>query len=300
MKKIKIGILFGGSSREREVSFAGGRTVYDNLDKSIFEAVPIFIDSLHHFILLDWQYIYKGTIRDFYPPVFAIQNKSIDFQYYIENLGKLSDNEYDKIIHSVGKKISIEQLPQIIDFAFLCLHGKNGEDGRIQGLLEFYNIPYSGSGIFSSAFGMNKAIQKKLMKHHNFNVPKYLVVKREYIENNFDKIYFAAASEIKFPLVIKPANQGSSIGVSILKNNDKAAFRKAVEKALFIYTLHKNEWETLSDAEKIQWTRQFSDIRENIGLPAFVDDTLIYDARQLMDFLNQYFKKTFCCQNRSR
>jgi UDP-N-acetylmuramate--alanine ligase len=65
---MKIGIFFGGQSREREISFAGGRTVYDNLNKAIFEPVLIFIDSLGNFIHLDWKYAYKGTIRDFYPP----------------------------------------------------------------------------------------------------------------------------------------------------------------------------------------------------------------------------------------
>ena len=69
---MKVGIIFGGPSREREISFAGGRTVYDNLDKALFEAVPVFVDSFGNFILLDWQYIYKGTIRDFYPPVEAL------------------------------------------------------------------------------------------------------------------------------------------------------------------------------------------------------------------------------------
>ena len=58
-EKLKIGILFGGNSREREISFAGGRTVYDNLDKSLFEAVPVFIDSFGNFILINWEYIYK-------------------------------------------------------------------------------------------------------------------------------------------------------------------------------------------------------------------------------------------------
>jgi D-alanine-D-alanine ligase len=65
MKKIRVGIFFGGQSREREVSFAGGRTVYDNLDKSIFEAVPLFVDSFGNIVKLDWQYVYKGSVRDF-------------------------------------------------------------------------------------------------------------------------------------------------------------------------------------------------------------------------------------------
>lgn len=291
MKKIRIGILFGGSSREREVSFAGGRTVYDNLDKSIFEAVPIFIDSLHHFIVLDWQYIYKGTIRDFYPPVFAIQNKSTEFQYYIENLGQLNDEEYQTIIHSVGKSIQVEELPQLIDFAFLCLHGKNGEDGRIQGLLEYYNIPYSGSGIFPSAFGMNKALQKKLMSHFNFNVPEFITITRDEWKNKKYNIYDVAKNKVGFPLVVKPANQGSSIGVSVLKNDDIDTFYKAIEKAFFSYRITSQQWQAFSDSEKIQWTKQFSDIRENIGLPAYIENTIIYEPQQLIDFLNDYLSK---------
>ncbi|MGL5889882.1 MAG: D-alanine--D-alanine ligase family protein, partial [Bacteroidia bacterium] len=67
--KLRIGIFFGGTSREREISFAGGRTVYDNLDKALFEPVPLFVDSFGQFVLLDWQYVYKGSVRDFYPPV---------------------------------------------------------------------------------------------------------------------------------------------------------------------------------------------------------------------------------------
>ncbi|HIF15606.1 MAG TPA: hypothetical protein EYQ86_09985, partial [Bacteroidetes bacterium] len=61
---MRIGIFFGGPSREREISFAGGRTIYDNLNKELFEAVPIFVDSNRQFILLDWEFVYKGTIRD--------------------------------------------------------------------------------------------------------------------------------------------------------------------------------------------------------------------------------------------
>lgn len=290
MKKIKIGILFGGSSREREVSFAGGRTVYDNLDKSIFEAVPIFIDSQHRFILLDWQYIYKGTIRDFYPPVFAIQNKSFDFQYYVENLGKLPDEEHNKIIQAIGKNIEVEHLSKYIDFAFLCLHGTNGEDGRIQGLLEFYKIPYTGSGIFPSAFGMNKALQKEMMKAFQFNVPKYLVITREEWKytKDIDSIYQKIKTQIGFPLVVKPANQGSSIGVSSLMTDDENTFEQALRKAFFVYRVHREEWQKMSELEKTQWAKTFSDIRENIGLPAFIGQDIIYDPSELINYLNRY------------
>jgi UDP-N-acetylmuramate--alanine ligase len=98
---MRIGIFFGGQSREREVSFAGGRTVFDNLDKNLFEAIPIFVDSLGNFILLDWQHIYKGTIRDFYPPnKFDIQSKH-PFQVYIESINA-DEEQLKSIIESVG------------------------------------------------------------------------------------------------------------------------------------------------------------------------------------------------------
>src|ERR1700758_1256587 len=123
MSKIKVGIIFGGFSKEREVSFAGGRTVYDNLNKSIFEAIPLFVDSFGNFVLLNWQFIYKGSIRDFYPPVDFLPAHNTQFQLYAENLGDLSITEQDKLIGKIGKKINVAQLHELIDIAFLCLHG---------------------------------------------------------------------------------------------------------------------------------------------------------------------------------
>ncbi|RME17234.1 MAG: D-alanine--D-alanine ligase, partial [Bacteroidetes bacterium] len=117
---------------------------------------------------------------------------------------------------------------------------------------------------------------------------KYLTVKRDEWKNKKDEIYHLAHSEIQFPMVIKPANQGSSIGVSVLKTNNKDNFVKAVENAFFTRTLSATEWNSLSDTEKIQWAKQFSDIRENIGLPAIIENTRIHDPVQLIEFLNQY------------
>src|SRR5688572_356864 len=142
--KIKIGIIFGGFSKEREVSFAGGRTVYDNLNKSLFEAIPIFIDSFGNFVLLNWEFIYKGSIRDFYPPADALTGMSEDFQIYAEQLGKLTTKQQNELIKKIGKKIEPDKLKKYFDFAFLCLHGPYGEDGKIQGLFEYLTIPYSG------------------------------------------------------------------------------------------------------------------------------------------------------------
>ena len=170
--KLKTGIIFGGTSREREISFAGGRTVYDNLNKELFEAVPLFMDSFGNLILLDWKYIYKGSIRDFYPAP-ELNISKYGFQLYAESLDPKSKSEALELSKHLGRHVPFEELNTLIDFAFLCLHGCDGEDGRVQGMLELLRIPYSGSGILSSAIGMNKAVQKQLMQQAGFNVPAY-------------------------------------------------------------------------------------------------------------------------------
>jgi len=290
--KIRIGIIFGGISREREISFAGGRTVYDNLNKSLFEAIPLFVDSFGNLILLNWQNIYKGSIRDFYPPVEYIPNNKSDFQIYAESLGELSHNEQLELVKNLGKKVSFDELPNLIDFAFLCLHGPYGEDGSIQGILEYHNIPYSGSGIFPSSFGVNKAVQKKLMINAGFNSPAFISIKRiDYLIGDCKNLYKTAKDKVAFPMVIKPANQGSSIGVSILHNDDERAFMQAVEKAFFTKWISAKEWTEWNEEQKNKFVKELSDIREGIGLPIKVNDQVIYHPFDLKIFLDEEFKK---------
>jgi UDP-N-acetylmuramate--alanine ligase len=291
MSKIKVGIIFGGFSKEREVSFAGGRTVYDNLNKSIFEAVPLFVDSFGNFVLLNWQFIYKGSIRDFYPPVEFLPANNEHFQLYAESLGALSVTEQEAMISKIGKKVSAEELHKLIDIAFLCLHGPYGEDGKLQGLLEYYKIPYTGSGILSSSIGIDKSVQKQLMINAGFNSPNYFTIDRnDYINGNCKQAFAEAKEKIKFPLVVKPANQGSSIGVSILLKEDEFAFMQAIEKALFTKWVDAGEWNKLNDEGKFEFIRILADIREGIGMPCKIEDTIIYDPNKLLEFFNTELK----------
>jgi len=304
--KLKVGIFFGGTSKEREISFAGGRTVYDNLNKSLFDAVPVFVDSFGNFILLDWQFIYKGSIRDFYPPVdflpaghATVSDSKAEFQLYAENLGKLTIEEQDLLIEKIGSKIYLSELNQLIDFAFLCLHGANGEDGRIQGLFEYLNIPYSGSGILPSAIGMNKVVQKEMMVAAGFNSPRFFSIDRKsWMEGKSCKEAFEKIkNDIGFPVVIKPANQGSSIGVTILQQADELSFMKAVEKALFTKWLDSSEWKNYNEQEKYEYVRTLADIREGIGMPLLVHGSkskvqkLVYNPDNLVEYLNEVAKK---------
>jgi UDP-N-acetylmuramate--alanine ligase len=285
--KIKVGIIFGGFSKEREISFAGGRTVYDNLNKSLFEAVPVFVDSFGNFILLNWEFVYKGSIRDFYPPAEFIPEKKANFQIYAEQVGDVNAELQLAMINAIGKKIEVGDLKNKFDFAFLCLHGPYGEDGKLQGLLEYLGIPYSGSGILPSAIGIDKSVQKKLMVNAGFNSPKFFTIDRhDYINGNCKQAFQKAKEEIGFPLVIKPANQGSSIGVSILHKDDEFQFMEAIEKALFTEWIAAAEWTKKNDAEKNEYVRVLSDIREGIGMPIKIGNSIVYHPADLIDFLN--------------
>ncbi|MBP7807779.1 MAG: D-alanine--D-alanine ligase [Bacteroidia bacterium] len=292
MSKLKVGIVFGGRSKEREISFAGGRTVYDNLNKSIFEAIPLFVDSFGNFVLLDWQYVYKGTIRDFYPPVEFLPETNTEFQYYAENLGELNSTQQEELISKIGKKVKVDELKNLIDFAFLCLHGPYGEDGRIQGLFEYLSIPYSGSGVLPSAIGIDKAVQKNLMVKAGFNSPPFFTIDRnDWISGNCKGVWDKAKKEIGFPIVIKPANQGSSIGVTILSKDNEVDFMSAVEKALFTKWVDAKEWNNLDAHGKVEYVRHLTDIREGIGMPIRIDaGKAIQDPNILIEVFNSELK----------
>ncbi len=300
---MRIGIFFGGTSREREISFAGGRTVFDNLDKALFQPVPIFVDSLGQFILLDWQFIYKGTIRDFYPPVESLPPTTHAWQVYIESLGELSHEEKSHPIAKVGRQVQIEELPQMMDFAFLALHGPGGEDGSIQGLLEWLGIPYSGSGILPSALGIDKVAQKRLMQAAGLATPDFRVLDSQWMQNSSPDFLAELVRELGLPLVLKAPHQGSSIGISMVREAEPEQFWAAWKRAMFRRTLTRAEWEVLDEAGRLAWVRQLADIREGISLPVTAqafqregwslslgEHPPIYDHPEtLLDFLNASF-----------
>jgi D-alanine-D-alanine ligase len=266
---IKVGIFFGGKSREREISFAGGRTVYDNLDKALFEAIPLFVDSLGKITLLDWPHIYKGTIRDFFPGL-SVNQSNRPFQVYADSLGQMPDAEFKKIQNEIGRPLAWEKIPSLIDFAFLTLHGPFGEDGNIQGMLDWLGIPYSGSGSFPSAFGINKITQRKLMSKLGFEGPDFLTLSRSefFISNGLEKTIGKIQASIGFPCVVKAPHQGSSIGVSVVK--EKGQLENAIFKSFFIEKVEEISWQAKSESEKIQWLNAFIDVRTGIGFPVSV------------------------------
>ena len=127
---MRIGIFFGGQAREREISFAGGKTAMAHINKALFTPIPVFVDGLGNFILIKEELIYQESIRNFFPPV-AFQ--TAPFSVYTESLTDLTD--YDAMIASIGTQISPAEFSAHFDFAFIAMHGPGAEDGSIQGLL---------------------------------------------------------------------------------------------------------------------------------------------------------------------
>lgn len=131
---------------------------------------------------------------------------------------------YNTVAIDVGPDICDTLKREGVEIAFLALHGGHGENGAIQGMLEVLGIPYTGSGVLASALAMDKEASKKIFLYHNIPVPPFLVISKEQLAVSEKLISF------NLPWVIKPVDEGSSIGVSIVR--EERQFRMAVEKAL--------------------------------------------------------------------
>jgi D-alanine-D-alanine ligase len=254
------------------------------------------VDSVGNLLLLDWQYLYKGTIRDFYPPVGFLPESEHRFQIYAESIENLSDSQIKELVSTIGKQLKIDELPNLIDFAFLALHGEWGEDGQLQGMLESLNIPYSGSGIRASSIGMDKSFQKKIMNAGGFHSPEMQILQRRdwLCAPERTLLLREAVEHIKLPLVVRPANQGSSIGVSIVHQFEQ--LETSIDAAFFIKTIRSTEWMNFTEEEKIQILRDWTDIRYGIGFPMTVSEPklggiieIIYHPEKLLHYLNNYF-----------
>lgn len=208
-KKIRIAVLFGGKSAEHEVSLQSAKNVVASLDKKKYEVVLIGIDKKGVWHLCPEEYLFTAS--------FSIKKS-------------LPSTDQVNLLPTSGKSLLLATTDKNIgtlDLIFPMLHGPYGEDGSMQGLLQLANIPCVGSGILGSAIGMDKDVTKRLLKEAGLPVGDFFVVRQG------ENITFAAMKkQFGLPFFIKPANLGSSIGVS--KVNTKKEFEEAVVKA-FLY-----------------------------------------------------------------
>ena len=283
---MKIGIFFGGPAREREISFAGGKTAMENIDKTLFTPVPIFVDGLGNFILLNEELVYSPTIRDFYPP------KSYQGAYsiYSESLITIADAELDEMLVGVGKRLSPNEFSTYFDFAFIAMHGPGCEDGSIQGLLEWYGIPYSGPSVMGSSIGIDKIAQNDLIKLAVGLDKKTTTLSRQAFAQEDSAVLFEKIkAEVGLPFVVKAPHQGSSIGVAFVKKDNIADFEKAIKQCLFMLEVTAEEW---NSTDKQAFVQRMANLDEGIGFPVALGDDLIYHPANLLDKLNGHFNTT--------
>ncbi|WP_394992630.1 D-alanine--D-alanine ligase [Emticicia sp.] len=281
--KIRIGIFFGGQAREREISYLGGKTAFEHIDKAIFEPIPIFVDSLGHFIQINPELLYEESIRDFFPS----KNLNRGFRVYIESLGDLNETQLYKLIYKVGKQIQPADFSQIMDFAFTIMHGPQAEDGAIQGLLEWYGIPYVGPGLMGSAIGIDKPMQNKLISLVTGQKKKMVTFTREEWQiADRSKMFTDLINNIGFPFVVKAPHQGSSIGVAIVRKRSLEEFTKSVQQCFFETTFLKREWEKMTDRQKRHLMEKTSNLDEGIGFPLIVNGKMLYHPVELMEELD--------------
>lgn len=275
---MKIGIFFGGVSREREVSFSGAKTVFESLDRDLFEPIPIFVDGLGNFVKLDVRFLERDSIRSFYPSRQSLPERFQKYNLYIESIDGLSQDDRIDLLDKIGTPLNPREFLDHFDFALIVLHGPYGEDGTLQGMLEWYNVPYSGCSILASSIGIDKDLQRSLQRERKGedDLPHMTLSKSTWTKADKAELFEEIKTNVGFPLVIKAPYQGSSIGVSILRKNDLELFIDAVHSCMFMREIKKEFWQRLSKKEKKQYVEALIELDQGIGMPVvFLDDPLL-------------------------
>lgn len=209
MKKLNVGILFGGKSAEHEVSIASARSIYDALDKDIYNPVLIYIKGDGKWVIdEDLGYLLNDK-----------KNINSEGDIYVT----LAMGGGGTLINMNSGKTEIN-----IDVFFPILHGTFGEDGTVQGLLKLADVPFTGASVLGSAVGMDKSIMKKILREARIPIANFITL------NSIDKnlSFNDVAKELGTPFFVKPSNMGSSVGVC--KVSTEGDYKKAVQTA-FLY-----------------------------------------------------------------
>ncbi|MBA3954870.1 ATP-grasp domain-containing protein [Candidatus Dependentiae bacterium] len=207
MNKLKVGVLMGGKSIEKEVSFNSGRTICDHLDTARYTVIPLFQHHTGALYILPWRFLHRGKISDF-----------------------------EQRLASQAERISWNSLKTRIDFMYIATHGRYAEDGTLQGFLEVLQIPYLGSKVMASALGMDKIVQKNILHTHGILVPQGITVTpdelTEYTTHPQKLAHVLQQEQLSLPCIIKPHKEGSSLGISVAYTLDELMV--SITKAVFI------------------------------------------------------------------
>lgn len=184
--KIRVALIFGGASDEHDVSVSSARSVYEAIDKSRYTVLPIAIDR-------------KGHWLDASASLALLEGKEVIQQRYQKR-------------PNVGSPLLDEA-----DVAFPLLHGPHGEDGTVQGYFELLGIPYVGSGVLASSVSMDKSMMREVFRCAGLPLVPYRVFTENDIQKSMDDVIKSIESTLSYPVFVKPAGLGSSIGISKAK-----------------------------------------------------------------------------------
>jgi D-alanine-D-alanine ligase len=210
-KKIRVAVLFGGQSAEHEVSLQSAKNVIAAIDKKKYDVVLIGIDKKGRWYLNESS---KFLLNEDDPKLIKLQESD-------DSVAVAAGENAENLINlSGGRTIGP------IDVVFGVLHGTYGEDGTVQGLLKLANVPFVGAGVLGSAVGMDKDVMKRLLRDADIPIANFLVFKR----SGADKIDFDTVKDcLGLPLFVKPANLGSSVGISKVESDKE--FHEALRLA---------------------------------------------------------------------
>lgn len=231
VKRLRVGVLYGGRSGEHEVSLASAAAVFANLDRARYEPIPIRIEKDGRWSIAErppatmsaGEVIEQARLEAARPPrlgreVHLVAHPSAETILSIDRPPARSEEE---------NRVTVTGLN--LDVIFPVLHGPFGEDGTIQGLLELASVPYVGSGVLASAVGMDKGMMKVVFAASALPVCAYAVVRAHEWDTRRADVLASLPRELGYPMFVKPANLGSSVGIS--KAKDDASLEAAMDLA---------------------------------------------------------------------
>lgn len=212
-QKKRVAVIFGGRSGEHEISVQSAQSVIAALDREKYEVVPVGITR-------------EGKwLAGVDPPALLAGN----FDKDTAGVDLLADPTRRGLIRVNYAAAGAESLMMPVDVVFPVLHGTFGEDGTVQGLLELANVPYVGAGVLASALGMDKVMMKTVFARHDIPQPRFWFCLRREWERNRSDIVAGIEGYFGYPCFVKPANLGSSVGIS--KAHNRAEFIRAMDLA---------------------------------------------------------------------
>ncbi|MGK2959665.1 MAG: D-alanine--D-alanine ligase [Candidatus Malihini olakiniferum] len=215
MKKLRVGIIFGGKSAEHEVSLQSAKNIIDSIDKTKFDVTLLGIDKQGIWHISDASNYLLNAEN---PALIALNHSN-------KSVALIPGQTYQQVIESQNAH-ALTQL----DVIFPIVHGTLGEDGSLQGLLRMANIPFVGSSVLGSAVSMDKDVTKRLLRDAGLLVAPFVTLNRDNRQRHRQRHSFTSIkTSLGLPLFIKPANQGSSVGISKIRNETE--FQQAVELA---------------------------------------------------------------------